>query len=131
MKVRLTSSSRNTKDGLFANEPFHAIFHIQSEQNHPIFLCRRNQVECFQTRRKGIDSGQDLRVGAVDIGSCQAVGANRPESQAGTEWVERLPISKALVQGPATLVSQFGILALYSASNVPSLVGSGGLWNDR
>ena len=128
---RLTSSSRNAKDSLFTNEPFHAIFHIQSQQHHSIFLCGRNQVEGFQTRRKGIDAGQDLRIGGVDVRCGQSVRANRPESQAGAQRVQRMPVSKALIQSPAPLVSQFGILALDSASNVSSLVGSRGLWNDR
>lgn len=130
-KLILTRGSRNAKNGLFRNEPFHAVFHVQSQQHHLVVVRGWDQVERFQPRGKGIDSRQDFCIRAVDVRSRKAIGAHGTKAKTGAQRVQFVPKPKCFVQSAASLVSQFGMTPRRSSTNVASLVFPRRLGNDR
>lgn len=106
---RLTRRSCNTENGLLRNKPFHAVLHVQSDQHHVVILRWWYQVQGLQSCRKGIDTSQNFGVGRINEWRRHPVGADGPKSKARTQGIESVSTTKALVEGAATHVAQFGM----------------------
>lgn len=128
--VKGNSRTSDSKTSVLCDNPFHAVLHVQTQATQTI-LIGLDQIESFQASRKGIDSGQTLRVTTVNVGCRKAGRAHGTESKAGAERVDGTAPTKGFVHCPAAVVAEFGMnKGVCIATNLAAIV-TGGFRNDR
>ena len=94
-------------DGVLAQDPLHAVLHVQSQEEEVIGVAAQ-ELHGVEAGGDGVDAGHHLDVGAVDEGGGQAAGGNGAEAEAGAEGVDIAPVAESLVQGKAASASEGG-----------------------
>ena len=98
-------------------------------QYHTIFVgCHK--LQCIQSSRKVVHSGQDFCVCRVDKWCCHTGGTHGSKSQAWSKRIAFLTTAKCLVHCHASKETKLWTLCPISASSDLTSVGSARIWDD-